>query len=137
MVGIDLGINLVPDVSMTLGGFNPSQVYNIVTNTPVIGTVSNPTWTLSVGLGDATVLMQYSQSIYLNTSGAWIHDNTWSTDMGDGAGHGVLYANQNLYWLLASSNTGVTNRMNCKILYKLKKVNAAELIGLVMQSNQN
>ena len=89
------------------------------------------------GLGDATVLARYTQSTWLATSGAWIHDDNVWYDYTDGAGHGILYGNQFIYWTLTSASTSTTNRISVKIMYRIKRVRQSELLGLVLQSNQN
>lgn len=53
----------------------------------------------------------------------------------DGAGHGVLVATDNVYLQIGSLTTGVQNTMTCWMLYRFKKVNVLEYIGIV-QSQQ-
>lgn len=92
--------------------------------------------------GDATVLdmLDLKVPIYESTAASTlatalgpfpiVHDLT------DGAGHGVLYANQNMF--IGGIQTGAGNAIGrIKILYREKYITQAELLGLVLQSNQN
>jgi hypothetical protein len=143
------------DVTLTLMTFDPVCIIHFTRSGlsfPLLGSVNNPVWQLSgqenpvigntydqptAALGDATVVFQHSESYFLATSGAWTKNNVTCYDYTDGAGNGVLYGNQFLYWLLTSATSGVTNQMNVKILYRSKKISQTELVGLVLQSNQN
>ena len=100
----------------------------------------------SLSFGDATVLdmLDYRIGVYESTAASTLaftfpvspiyHDLT------DGAGHGILYANQQLYiGTVFSGNWGNSGQgtVRIKILYREKYINQSELLGLVLQSNQN
>lgn len=91
--------------------------------------------------GDATVFAWYQLHSFQfeNTvaSLSWVDKEGYCLDLTDSAGHGLLYANQNIYIQLVSSTTGHANVCRIKILYREVKINEAELLGLVLQSNQN
>lgn len=96
----------------------------------------------TLGMGDATVFAFARQQYLIYESSAVATAFTQSTgpiviDLTDGAGHGVLYANQNMFIQVASSSvlSAVTARV--KILYREKFITQEELLGLVLQSNQN
>lgn len=91
----------------------------------------------TLGFGDATVIARYNVYAGFTTSGASAIIQPYEVDLTDGAGHGLLVGNQNLYWTLTSTTTGNTNRVNCKILYRAKRISDGELLGIVLQSNQN
>jgi len=93
-------------------------------------------------MGDATVsgYIEMSESYVTATQAsetAVIIDQPFVFDFTDGAGHGLLYANQNIYFQLVSNSTGIANVARVKILYREKFISEAELLGLVLQSNQN
>ena len=61
---------------------------------------------------------------------------TFSIDCTDEAGHGVLVATDNVYFVTDTTLTGATNfTAHCKILYRWKEVGLGEYIGIV-QSQQ-
>lgn len=91
----------------------------------------------TLGIGDATVLAMYRESQTFTTSGMTMRQSPVWYPSQDGAGHGVLVGNQNLYWVLTSVTTSATNRINVKVLYRAKKISDSELLGIVLQSNQN
>lgn len=55
--------------------------------------------------------------------------------MGDGAGHGVLVATDNMNINVQSAGTGVVNEIVCRVGYRWKEVALVEYIGIV-QSQQ-
>ena len=55
-------------------------------------------------------------------------------DLTDGAGHGILVATDNVFMQVISAN-GLTNQVDCKLLYRWKEVSLIEYIGIV-QSQQ-
>lgn len=91
----------------------------------------------SLRMGDATVIASFHQQFQLATSGADLNNYPLVLDMTDGAGHGILYANQNIFIQIASTSTSSTNQIRIKMLYREVYINEAELLGLVLQSNQN
>lgn len=65
--------------------------------------------------------------------------NTWgikTTNLNDGAGHGVLVAVDNLFMRVDSANTGGINVVDFRLLYRQKEVSLQEYIGIV-QSQQS
>ena len=90
-----------------------------------------------LGLGDATVLVHDGWNSTFTTSGVNLLRDVVQYDLTDGAGHGVLVGNQNLYWGINSVTTTATQAVNWKILYRAKKISQSELLGIVLQSNQN
>lgn len=91
----------------------------------------------TLGIGDATVLTHYIRGSAFTTSGSQLMISPVQYRYDDGAGHGVLVGNQNLYWTLTSTSTSATNRINVKILYRAKRISDGEMLGIVLQSNQN
>lgn len=96
----------------------------------------------ALSMGDATVVafLRESLRIYESTAAstlATIDEGPLVLDMTDGAGHGVLYANQNMYLQVSSTVTNNIIAARVKILYREKYISQAELLGLVLQSNQN
>jgi len=92
--------------------------------------------------GDATVVAWHDDIDFYVTATAASETNRniqqpYILDLTDGAGHGVLYANQNIYIQVGSSTTGITNTCRVKILYREIMIPESELLGLVLQSNQN
>jgi hypothetical protein len=72
---------------------------------------------------------------------ASVFDGLHEIDFTDGAGHGILIGTDNLFIQLESATvgqfvaTGVANTCAFKILYRFKRVNLVEYIGIV-QSQQ-
>jgi hypothetical protein len=92
----------------------------------------------ALGLGDATVLLSNAYGGVSDSAvGFALVPGTVFFDYTDGDGHGVLVGNQNLYWGITSSSTGQANRFSVKILYRAKRISDSELLGIVLQSNQN
>lgn len=92
----------------------------------------------TLGLGDATVLCATAWVGAFDTAAGFADvQGEKQFDISDGAGHGVLVGNQNLYWGITSSTSGVAVRISCKVLYRAKKISQSELLGIVLQSNQN
>lgn len=96
----------------------------------------------SLSFGDATVFAyaRHQLAIYESTAAstlAVVDDGPIQIDMTDGDGHGVLFANQQIYLMVVSNATGLTNVARVKFLYREKYITEAELLGLVLQSNQN
>lgn len=96
----------------------------------------------ALGNGDATVFGYARRALHLYESSAvgytaTIDSDPIEIDLSDGAGHGVLYANQNIYAQISSGGTGGTNTARIKMLYREKYITEEELLGLVLQSNQN
>ena len=58
-----------------------------------------------------------------------------TTDFRDGAGHGVLYAQDRIFLQINSEFTGVQNTVYIKIYYRFKTVRLEEYVGIV-QSGQ-
>ena len=93
--------------------------------------------------GDATVVGWVDDEIFIADTTAANLDfavgvqQPFVFDFTDGAGHGLLYANQNLYIQLVSGGTGIVNTARVKMLYREKYITEPELLGLVLQSNQN
>lgn len=56
-------------------------------------------------------------------------------DLTDEAGHGILVATDNLYFVNYSAGTGATNGMVYVLTYRFKDVSLEEYIGIV-QSQQ-
>jgi hypothetical protein len=114
---------------------------------PIGGVTNNVIFTLAtknfattqpaLGLGDATVIARYNRNTFFTTSGSTTVQSISDWDYTDGAGHGMLIGNQNLYWTLTSATTSATNRINVKLLYRAKRISDSELLGIVLQSNQN
>lgn len=138
-----------PPVSLSTGENLAMEVLKIMYQeaAPAISATGNIILTLStknfgttqptLGLGDATVIGMYQRGTGLVTSGLNTYSGIVLFDLSDGAGHGVLIGNQNLYWTLTSATTSQTNRVNVKILYRAKRISDSELLGIVLQSNQN
>ena len=144
------GGSVQPPVSLSTGTNLAMEILKIVLsipNPPAAGTASQVTFWLStknfgttaptLGMGDSTVIIQDSWTNTLATSGATIRNQLTAYDFSDGAGHGVLVGNQNLYWGIVSATTSAANRVGCKILYRAKRISDSELLGIVLQSNQN
>ncbi len=110
----------------------PSNTVRFWLSTKNFG-VTRPT----LGLGDATVLATYNRSTQVTTSGIASVQLPIEMNYSDDAGHGMLIGNQNLYWGIASTATGVANRIDVKVLYRAKRISDSELLGIVLQSNQN
>jgi len=91
----------------------------------------------TLGLGDATVVILSRLYGLFTTSGIVAYQQPQQYDMTDGAGHGVLVGNQNLYWGITSAGTSQANRVSVKVLYRAKRISQSELLGIVLQSNQN
>ena len=109
---------------------NCSQIFTLSTKN--FGT-TQPT----LGLGDATVIGRFLLVNDLTTSGMASTTMPYQQDLTDGDGHGVLVGNQNLYWTLTSQGTSQANRIGVKMLYRAKRISDSELLGIVLQSNQN
>jgi len=54
-------------------------------------------------------------------------------DLSDNNGHGLLVAAESLFLGVLGSSALIDNSLDCKILYKAKKVNASELLQLARQ----
>lgn len=52
-------------------------------------------------------------------------------DLTDGAGHGVLVATDNIFAVMKSSSTTVSNQAWVKMLYRQKRVGVLEYVGIV------
>lgn len=139
-----------PPVSLSTGENLAMEILKIFVEIPNIASgsqVSVAKWWLSMknfgttaptlGLGDATVIMEDGFVEAFLTSGTAFRNNTVEYDLSDGAGHGMLVGNQNLYWGITSTGTGVPLRVNWKVLYRAKRISDSELLGIVLQSNQN
>jgi len=143
------GGSVQPPVSLSTGENLAMEILRIYVRGPSPGTQANEgvTWWLStknfgatapaLGLGDATTVMLDGFTSNLLTSGSQSANFVRMYDMTDGDGHGVLVGNQNLYWGINSFSTANTNTVDWKILYRAKRISDSELLGIVLQSNQN
>lgn len=96
----------------------------------------------TLSLGDATVFLQARETlrIYESTAAstlATFDQGPIMIDLTDGAGNGLLYANQNIFFQISASNTNIVPTARIKLLYREKYITQQELLGLVLQSNQN
>lgn len=141
--------SIQPPVSLSTGENLAMEILKVMLEEvlPVQGVTSNVAFTLAtknfgttqpaLGIGDATVIARYARYTSFTTSGEATVNPIVMYDYTDGDGHGVLVGNQNLYWTLTSTGTSQANRVNLKILYRAKRISDSELLGIVLQSNQN
>lgn len=66
---------------------------------------------------------------------AVVYNEPFELDLTDGAGHGILIATDSIYGQVSSANTGTTNTVYFKLLYRFKEVGLIEYVGIV-QSQQ-
>jgi len=118
------------------------KVYWILTNQAEVD--STQTGHLSTKNFDTTAISGFIEpsdidAVYwtdkITTSGQFANFQPIEHDLTDGMGHGVLVATDNLYLQLASASTSAANRASVWILYRFKRVNVQEYIGIV-QSQQ-
>lgn len=62
-------------------------------------------------------------------------DVMYEDDLTDQAGHGILLATDNVYFVITSVNTAALNNAICRFGYRFKEVKLVEYIGIV-QSQQ-
>lgn len=138
-VSLSTGENLAMEViKVLLEWTNP--ISTAANGAQVIFTISTKnfgTTQPTLGMGDATVIARFVWSMTLTTSGATWLAQPLELDLSDGAGHGLLIGNQNLYWTLTSASTSVAVRIGVKMFYRAKRISDSELLGIVLQSNQN
>jgi len=146
----DTGGAIQPPVSLSTGENLAMEILRVyvATHTPIpagatwltnfwLSTKNFGTTFPALGIGDATVIVDWLQDYSFTTSGASYLQREREYPFDDGAGHGVLVGNQNLYWGIHSVATGNTVQMDVKILYRAKRISDSELLGIVLQSNQN
>lgn len=54
-------------------------------------------------------------------------------DLTDGAGNGILFANKTMILSISGANNSGVKSAQCKILYRLKRVAATELLGILSE----
>lgn len=143
------GGSVQPPVSLSTGENLAMEILKIWVETPLVETSATQSlifWLSSKnfgttapanGLGDATVIIEDGYSQAFSTNGQIVRNHVTQYDLSDAAGHGMLVGNQNLYWGITSVATSASNIVNYKILYRAKRISDSELLGIVLQSNQN
>lgn len=97
----------------------------------------------SLGAGDATVFVASEEKeTYVTATAASetavVRSYPIIIDLTDGNGHGILYANQTMYFQVSSIGAGGNiQTARVKLLFREKYITEEELLGLVLQSNQN
>lgn len=61
----------------------------------------------------------------------YVANNSVVIDLTDGSGHGFLVATDNIFAQVISANTGATQTVAVKLLYRWKNVGLGEYIGIV------
>lgn len=133
------GVPLLPaSASFAPGATTSASLYaSLYMSSKNFGT-TRPT----LGMGDATVFAfaRKQYLVYESTAASTaftVNDGPIIIPMDDGAGHGMLFANQNMFLQIASNSMAVVVTARIKILYREKYISQSELLGLVLQSNQN
>ncbi len=67
--------------------------------------------------------------------GFHIQDRVSSTDLTDGAGHGILIGTDSIFLTVASDLTTVVNIVTARLLYRYKEVSLTEYIGMVQSQS--
>lgn len=92
-------------------------------------------------MGDATVFAYTSLHSRHITSGGSIIQLPLEIDCTDKCGNGLLYANQTMYVginnVTGAALTASPVGAQVKILWRARHINTNELVGMVLQSNQN
>lgn len=83
------------------------------------------------GQDAAGVLVSYSDKTTLTTSGACWSCNPKIFDFTDGNGNGMLYAKRKMYMSVLGTNQGSALTPRASILYRMKKLTAQELVGIL------
>jgi len=65
-----------------------------------------------------------------------ITQEPYHDDLSDGAGHGTLIATDQIFFQIASSNTGAQNTAAVKVWYRWKNVSLQEYVGIVQSQQQ-
>lgn len=121
---------------------NKSMVMEIIKLKYVLDYAQGTTDEFDVGIStvplpvSASVPQMDATIIDLNRFRRVANVNTFTVEMTDAAGHGVLVATDklNLFW--RQSAAGVSGTANCYIYYRWKNVGMAEYVGIV-QSMSN
>lgn len=95
--------------------------------------------TTAPGLSEGSIIDNYSAEL----AGAFTAAGTYGVyasgteehDLSDGAGHGLLIATDQMFFQIASANTGVAVAAAVWLLYRFKSVSIEEYVGIV-QSQQ-
>lgn len=82
-------------------------------------------------LSDSGVLFRYADGFDIVTSGGANPQKVINFDFTDGAGNGILYGKKELFAGIKGESLSQISRVDFAILYRLKKVSVAEMIGLV------
>lgn len=74
---------------------------------------------------------------YAAAGGTFIPDEKSLVDYTDNAGHGLIVASKNLYFLAQTTNDTSARAMSFHILYRFKNVGLSEYIGVVQTQTTN
>lgn len=122
--------------------YSPSSLYNanqVTYGAWAITTNPGPTLT-PIGLFTDPRTIKFFERTTINIASATgvsfdtFENNRWF-DLTDQAGHGILVATDQLYFVFLSANTATANTAAAKITYRFKDVALEEYIGIV-QSQQ-
>jgi hypothetical protein len=87
-------------------------------------------------LSHPDVIMKYHRGITCvdtaatdGTVALYLGDEVKEFDLTDGNGNGLIYANKNIFLGIQGANNTTVKHARVKILFRLKKVNAQEMIG--------
>lgn len=91
--------------------------------------------TTEPSVSDGSVLTSVRRNFFPSGTPAneLVTDDPMTIDLTDGAGHGMLVATDNLYLgiIAATETEPYDGVVNCKVLYRFKKVALQEYIGIV------
>jgi len=114
--------------ALTTPGIN--QYYMSVTTNP------NKISTIEGNTADPRQLSDFISVIFSNTADGQLEVPTdFEDNLTDDAGHGILIATDNLYFLIGSSGMAGGLRGVVRLLYRFKRVTLIEYVGIV-QSQQ-
>lgn len=133
------GMQIVMEILKVNFYFTSVQLALSQLNRFLITLTTNPNKPPSVeaAIQDPRSISQYSLGVVTAAAaGQSVIPLDFTEDLTDNAGHGLLIATDNIYFVLATQATGLSSaRGLCKITYRFKQVTLAEYIGIV-QSQQ-
>lgn len=95
--------------------------------------LSEASKTVWIGPGDNDHIASRRVAIIITTSGLLADERIKPYELNDGGGNGLLVASKSLWLGIIGGSQAAALTGGCDILYRMKEVDAAELVGILQQ----